>query len=94
MAHVELKAAQDELDGLKESSSKYREDIVMEIFQLTTQAEDTERWLAEVPKRIDATKTTTLAEYQSLAELGQFQSEGFEDGVRTFIYNVWREHLE
>ena len=59
---AELKATQDELDGIKESSSKYREDTVMEISRLTAQAEGVERKLAEVPKEISATKTA-LAEY-------------------------------
>ena len=31
VTRAELKAAQDELDGLKESSSKYRKDTVIEI---------------------------------------------------------------
>ena len=94
VARAELKAAQDELDGLKESSSKYREDAVMDISRLTAQAEDAERKLAEVPKEIDAAKSAALAEYQSSVEFRQVRSEGFEDGVRTFIYNVWREHPE
>ena len=48
--------------------------------------------MAEVPKEIAAAKTTALAEYQSSAEFKQVQDEGFEDGVRTFIFNVWCEH--
>ena len=50
--------------------------------------------MAEVPKEIAVAKTTALAEYQSLAEFKQVQSEGFDDGVCTFIFNVWREHRE
>ena len=88
VARAKLKTTQDQLDGLKESSSKYREDAVMEISRLTTRAEDTERKLAEVPKEIDAAKFAVLTEYQSLAEFRQVRSEGFEDGIRTFIYNV------
>ena len=94
MACAELKAAQDELDGLKASLSRYREDAVMEISQLTARAEGAERKLAEVPKGIDAAKSAALAKYQSSTEFGQVGSKGFEDGVRTFIYNVWREHPE
>ena len=63
VARAELKAAQDELDGLKESSSKYREDTVMEISQLTARAEGAERKLAAVPKEIAAAKTEALVEY-------------------------------
>ena len=57
VARAKLKAIQDELDGLKESSSKYREDAVMEISWLTDRAEDAERKLAEVPKKIHAAKS-------------------------------------
>ena len=81
IAHVELKTAQVKLVALMESSSKYREDVMMEISQLTAQAECAERKLAEVPKEITAAKTMTLAEYQSSAEFRQVRSEGFEDGV-------------
>ena len=33
-----------------------------------------------------------MAKYQSSAEFKQVQGESFDDGVCTFIYNVWREH--
>ena len=87
-ARVELKAAQAELAELKESLSKYREDAVMEISQLHARANDAEMRLAEVPKEIDAAKTAALAEYQSSTEFRQVWDEGFEDDLRTFIYNV------
>ena len=93
-ARAELKTAQAELAELKESSSKYREDAVMEISQLHAWVDDAERRLAEVPREIAAAKTATLAEYQSSTEFRQVQDEGFEDGVCTFIYNVWCECLE
>ena len=67
---------------------------MIEISQLIARAEDAERKLAEVPKEIAAAKSATLAEYQSSAEFEQVRSEGFDDDVRTFIFNVWREHLE
>ena len=35
-----------------------------------------------------------MAEYQSSAELEQFQCDTFDEGVRTFIFSVWREHPE
>ena len=35
-----------------------------------------------------------MAEYQSSAEFRQVRDEGFEDGVHTFIFNVWCEHPE
>ena len=94
VACAELKATQDKLDGLKESSSKFWEDTVMKISQLTARAEDAERKLAKFPKEIDAAKSAASTEYQSLAEFGQVQSEGFEDGVHNFIYNVWHKHPE
>ena len=93
-ARAELKAAQAKLAELKESSSKYREDTMMEISRLHARVDDAERRLVEVPREIAAAKTAALVEYQSLAEFWQVQDEGFEDGVRTFIYNVWREHSE
>ena len=63
VAHAELKAAQDELDGLKKSSSKYSEDALMEISRLTARVEDAKKKLAEVPKEIDAAKSAALVEY-------------------------------
>ena len=29
-----------------------------------------------------------------MAEFEQFRSQNFDEGIRTFIYNVWREHPE
>ena len=91
-ARAELKTAQVELAGLKESL--YRADVVMETSQLHAWVDNTERRFAEVPKEIAAAKTTALAEFQSSTEFRQVQDEGFEDGVRIFIFNVWREHPE
>ena len=79
------KAAQTELAKLKKSSSKYREDVVMEISQLHARVDDAEKRLAEVPREIVVAKTATLVEYQSSAKFRQVRDEGFEDGVRTFI---------
>ena len=44
--------------------------------------------MAGVPGEI----VVTLAEYQSSREFQQVQGESFDDGVHTFIYNVWWEH--
>ena len=66
----------------------------MEISQLHALADDTERRLAEIPREIIASQTAALAKYQSSVEFSQVQDEGFEDGVRTFIYNFWHEHPE
>ena len=93
-AHVELRSVQAELAKLEEASSKYREDSLMEISKLQARAEDAERKLAGVPEEIAAAKTAALAEYQSSAEFKQVQGESFDDGVRTFIYNIWLEHSE
>ena len=49
---IELRSVQAELAELKEASSKYREDILMEISQLQARAEDAERKLAGVPEEI------------------------------------------
>ena len=61
-ARAELKTAQAKLAELKESSSKYWEDIVMEISRLHAWADDAEMRLVEVPKEIAAAKTAALAE--------------------------------
>ena len=66
----------------------------MEISQLQAWADDVERKLVGVPEEITVVKTATLTEYQSSTEFEQVQDESFEDGVRTFIYNVWHEHPE
>ena len=66
----------------------------MEISRLHAQADEVEKRLALVPREITATKTTALAEYQSSAKFKQVRDKGFEYGVCTFIYNVWREHPE
>ena len=93
-ARAELKTVQAELAELKEMSSKYQEDALMEISRLQARADDAKRKLAGVPEEIATTKTATLAEYQSSAKFEQVQEESFDDGIRTFIYNVWRKHLE
>ena len=87
-ARAELRSVHTELAELKEASSKYQEEALMEISQLQAQAEDTKRKLAGVPEEIAAAKTATLAEYQSSTEFQQVQRESFDDNVRTFIYNV------
>ena len=87
-ACAELRAVQAELAKLKEASSTYREDALIENSQLQARAEDAERKLAGVPKEIAAAKTAALAKYHSSAEFQQVQGESFDDGVRPFIYNV------
>ena len=67
-AHAELKAAQAELAQLKETSSRFQEDTLMEISRLQARVDDAERKLAGVPEEIVAAKTVALAEYQSSAE--------------------------
>ena len=66
----------------------------MESSRLQARVANTERKLAEVPEEIVATRTAALAEYQSLTEFEQVRSENFDEGVRTFIYNIWCEHPE
>ena len=93
-ARAELRSVQAEFAEIKEASSKYREGALMEISQLQARADDSERKLAGVPGVIAAAKTGALAEYQSSVGFQQVQGESFDDGVRTFIYNVWRKHPE
>ena len=93
-ACAKLKAAQAELAQLKETSSKCREDALMEISRLQALVDDAKRKLAGVPEEIAAARTAALAKYQSSTEFEQVRSENFDEGVRTFIYNIWREHPE
>ena len=62
-ARAELRAAQAELAQLKETSSKCREDALMEISRLQARVDDIERKLARVPEEIVAARTAALAEY-------------------------------
>ena len=66
----------------------------MKISRLHARADDAEMRLAKVPREIVVAKTAALADYQSSAKFRQVWDEGFEVGVRTFIYNVWHEHPE
>ena len=50
--------------------------------------------MAGVPEEIAAARTAALAEYQSSAEFEQVRNENFDEGVCTFMYNVWCEHPE
>ena len=67
-ARTKLKTVQAELAELKETSSKYQEDALMEISRLQARADDAKRSLARVPEEIAAAKTVALAEYQSSVE--------------------------
>ena len=49
---------------------------------------------AEVAEEVATTKAIVLSEYQSLAEFVQVCRENYDEGVRAFMYNVWREHPE
>ena len=93
-ARDELKSVQAELAELREASSKYWEDALVEISKLQARAEDTKKMLAGVPEEVVAAKTAALAEYQFSTEFQQVQGKSLDDGIRAFIYNVWREHPE
>ena len=67
-ARAELRVVQAKLAELKEASSKYREDILMEVSQLQARAENVEKKLAGVPEEIAVAKIAALAKYQSSAE--------------------------
>ena len=62
---------------------------MMEISRLTALVENTKKRLTEVPQEIVAAKTAALADYRSSSKLEQFRRDTFDDGVRTFIFNVW-----
>ena len=67
-ARAELRSVPTELAELKETSSKYQEDALIEISQLQARAEDAERKLVGVPEEITTAKIAALAECQSSAE--------------------------
>ena len=50
--------------------------------------------VARVPREITAAKTVALSEYKSSAKFEQVCADNFDEGIRTFIYNIWREHPE
>ena len=56
-----MRLVQAELAELKEATSKYWEDALMEISQLQARAEDAVRKLAGVPEEIAAAKIAALA---------------------------------
>ena len=45
--------------------------------------------VAGVPEEIAAARTAPLSKYQFSVEFEQVPAENFDEGVRTFIYNVW-----
>ena len=93
-ARAELTAARAEVAQLKEAFSKYQKDALMEVSQLHAGAEDAERKVAGVHGEIAAAKTAALSEYQSSTKFEQVRADNFNEGVSTFIYNVWYEHPE
>ena len=93
-ARAELMATQAEVAQLKEAFSKYQEDALIEVSRLQARAEDVERKVAKVPGEIAAAKTAILSEYQSSAKFEQVRADNFDEGVCTFIYNIWCEHLK
>ena len=50
--------------------------------------------MARVIGEIVATKTAALSEYNSSTEFEQVCTNNFDEGIHTFIYNVWHEHPE
>ena len=48
--------------------------------------------MAGVAKEIADAKTAALSEFQSLAEFEQVYANNFDEGIHTFIYNVWRAY--
>ena len=50
--------------------------------------------MVETSGEVAAAKTIALFEYQSSAKFEQVCADNYDEGVRAFMYNVWREHLE
>ena len=49
---------------------------------------------AEAAEEVAAAKAMALSEYQSSAEFKQVCGEQYDEGIRAFVYNIWREHPE
>ena len=64
----------------------------MEFSRLQAQAEDRERKVAETAWEVATAKNVALSEYQHADEFEQVCVDNYEEGVRTFMYNVWCEH--
>ena len=67
--------ARAEVTRLEAEYSMSREDILMEVSRLQAWAEAAERKVAEVAKKVAATKAMALLEYQSSAEFQQICDE-------------------
>ena len=55
---------------------------------MQARAEDAERKVAGVTGEIATAKTVAMSEYQSSAKFEQVCADNYDEGVRTFIYNV------
>ena len=64
----------------------------MEVSHLQAWVEATERKAAKPIEEVVAAKAMALSKYQSLAEFEQGCREQYDEGVRTFMYNVWLKH--
>ena len=73
---------------------KYQENALKEVSRLQALVEDTERKMVEVAEEVATAKAVALSEYQSSVEFEQVCGENYDEGVRAFMYNVWREHPE
>ena len=91
---AELAAAQAEVVRLMAESSKYQEDALIEVSYLQARAEATNRKAAEITEKVVVAKAIAFSEYQSSAKFEQVYGENYDEGIRAFIYNVWREHPE
>ena len=93
-ARAELTTNQIETARLKEAFLKYREDALMEVSRLQAWAEDADRKVPKTVGDVAAAKTMALSEYQSSVEFEQVCADNYDEGVRAFMYNVWRENFE
>ena len=67
---------------------------MMEASHLQAQVEVVERKAAKTTEEVATARAMALSEYQSSTKFQQVCEEQYDEGVRAFLYNVWREHPE
>ena len=89
-ARTELAAARAEVARLEAEYSKSWEDALMEASCLQAWTEASEKKDTETAEEVVAARVMALSEYQSSAEFRQVCEEQYDEGVRAFLFNVWR----
>ena len=74
--------------------NKAQEATAYENSSLQAKAEATERKAMEAEEKVAMASSLTTFICQSSLEFHQVKKAQFDEGVRAFMYNVWREHPE